>query len=411
MSPFRLLLPAALTILLAPVGLRADDDESTPAEEGEGGEGEEGPQRTGGSGLDRTEEDDVGSWTNEGTVEKKEEKKEEKKKKELAPEPSRSGTSGNWYEVTVECGSCANLLKQEFGIDDPLVMREFYDFVQINSDKKSGTFVYPSAGHKKVLGVVDKGSRLLVWQYVADTGSRLTDIYAVLWDLEVKASGGLLYGRKYEIQAWTDDAYEAVDKGYRAKQAFLPSSKLATYPDLAPVKGLSADKANFSIAETARIAFVGYAAFVRSDVSKDAIQAERDALTAAAEAEAKRLRDQQAWYGKAEVFIEQRSWTEAQSALLEARKLGMESSDLSYNLGLAYQMNKDYDGAIKEYQAVLALNPRDTDVRYNVARIYEKQKAWDKAITEYQVILKFDPEDGSARERLELLKAAREMVQ
>jgi tetratricopeptide (TPR) repeat protein len=250
-----------------------------------------------------------------------------------------------------------------------------------------------------------------LYAYAEDTGARLTDIWATVWDLDVKAKGGLLYGRKYEVQAWTAEAYEESGKGYKAKAAFLPTAKLLAYPDLAPVKGLTTDKANFSVSDNARITFVGYSAFVRSDVSKDAIEEEKAALRAAAEAEKKRVRDQKAWYAKGEKFVEERNWSEAQTSFLEARKLGLDSTDLSYNLGLAYQMNKDYPSAISEYQKVLGANPRDTDVRYNLARIYEKQKSWDNAIKEYQAILKFDPDDASARERLELLKAARDMVQ
>ena len=393
---------------------KGDDDDST-----EGGDEKEGdddataeePKRSGEGEIKREDGEDTEGWSQEGEVQKKEEKKEEVKKKEGAAEPTRVGNSGNWYEVSVDCGNCPSLLDQQFGIDDPNVMRQFYDFVQLAQDKKTGKFFLPSAGKSRTLFQVDKGSRILIYQYAEDTGARLTDTYATVWDMDVKAKGGLLYGRKYELQAWTAEAYDDNGKTYKAKQSFLPTGKLLTYPDLAPVKALTTDKANFSVAENARIAFVGYSAFVRSDVNKDAIEEDRTAQRAAAEANAKRLRDQKAWYGKGEKFVEDRNWTDAQAAFMEARKIGLDSTDLCYNLGLAYQMNKDYPAAIAEYQKVLGINPRDTDVRYNLARIYEKQKAWDNAIKEYQAILKFDPDDASARERLELLKAARDMVQ
>ena len=77
-------------------------------------------------------------------MEKKEVKKEVVKKRELAPEPKRYGNSGNWYEVQVECARCETLLDQKFGIEESLVMREFFDYIQIDSNKKGGKFVFPS---------------------------------------------------------------------------------------------------------------------------------------------------------------------------------------------------------------------------------------------------------------------------
>jgi tetratricopeptide (TPR) repeat protein len=389
------------------------DDLPGGEEDGEGkeGEGEQGGRRSGGPDIQREgDEDDVENWTLEGEQKVEEKKVEEKKKKELPPEPSRSGNSGNWYEVTVDCGSCPNLLGQKLGIEDPLVMREFYDYVQIASDRKSAKFVYPSIGQNRPMGIADKGSRVLLWQYILDTGSRLTDTYAYVWDLELKASGGLLYGRKYEVQAWTDAAYEDWEKGYRSKDSFISYSKLVSYAELAPVKGLTTEQARFQVGEDSRINFVGYAAFARSDVSIAAVEAEQEALKAAAEAEAKRLRDQKDWYKKGQKLIDEKEYSEALGSLLESRKLGFQSLDLHSDLGYVYYMLKDYENALKEYGAVLAVDPRDTEIRYNVARIYEKQKKWDEAIKEYQAILKFNPDDQGARERLELLRAARDMV-
>lgn len=380
-----------------------DDDDTTAS--GGGREGAPDPQRE--------DQDDVETWSYEGEkVEKTEEKKEDKRVgREIEPEPKRSGNTGNWYEVTVDCVRCPTLLDQTLGIDDPLVMRQFYDFIQIGSDHKTGKFVYPSIGENRPLGVSDKSSRVVVWIYVIDVGTRLTDTYAIIWDLEVKANGGLLYGRKYELQAWTDKAYADWERGYRADPNFIPVSKLVTYVDLAPVKALTNEDARFQVGEDARINFVGYAAFVRSDVDRAAIQAEQDRLRDEAEREAKRLRDQREYFKRGQSLMDSKEWEDALAALLKSKELGNEGSDLEYALGFTYFMLKDYEHAKQHYKAVLESDPRDTDVRYNLARIYEKEKDWDAAIREYQAILKFDPDDAGSRDRLELLKAARDMVQ
>ena len=356
-----------------------------------------------------TDGDDVDNWSDEGEVEKKEEKKEEVKKKELPPEPKRYGTSGNWYEVTVECARCATLLDQGLGLEDEMVMREFFDYIQIASNRKSAKFVYPSIGENRPLGVSDKGKRVLIWQYTVDVGTRLTDTYATLWDLSLHAKDGLLYGRRYEIQAWTEDAYEEWERGYRAKKSFISSSKLLSYAELAPVKALDTDNNRFQVGADSRIGFVGYAAFVRSDVDKAAIEDEQAGLREKSEQEAKRLRDQKEEYSKGQSYLDDKDWEGALKSFEKAASLGMETLDLHYELGFAYYKVGNFAKAKEHYAKILETDPRDTDVRYNLARIYEKEKDWDSAIREYQAILKFDPDDQVSRERLELLKTAREM--
>ena len=402
--PALLLLILALVLgLSAPVtSVRAEDEE-----ESEEGEGEE---EGGGPDISREDEDDVDNWSFEGEVEKKEEVKKEVKKKALPPEPKRNGNSGNWYEVSVECGGCETLLGQQLGIEDSLVMREFFDYVQIASDRKSGRFMYPSEGETISIGVRDGGKRVLLWEYAGDKGTRLTDTFATVWDLRRKAESGLLYGRKYEIQAWTAAAYSESDSGYKANQRFISSSKLLSYADLAPVKALTTEEPRFQVGENVRVSLVGYSAFVRSDIKLSAIAQEQERLKADAEAAAKRLRDQKEWFGKGEGHLDSRAWEDALAAFLKAREFGLDSLDLSFYLGFAFQRTGDFDNAIKEYRAVLKADPRDTDVRYNLARIYEKQKSWDEAIKEYQAILKFSPDDQGARDRLDLLRAARAMI-
>ncbi len=388
-------------LLVAPAALAQDEEEGEEEDEGDEGNPD----------IKRSDEDDVDDWSFEGETVKEEVKKEEKKEtRKLEPEPARNGSSGNWYEVSVDCASCENLLGQELGIEDSQVMREYFDYIQIDSKRRGGKFVFTSISENRPLGVSEKGKRVLIWQYVIDTGTRLTDTYATIWDMQIKADGGLLYGRKYEVQAWTADAYEDWDRGYQSKQSFIPVGKLNTYANLAPVKALTTEEPRFQVGDNARISFVGYSAFVRSDVSKAAIGKEQQELKAAAEAEAKRMRDQKEYFEKGERQLDDRDYEGAKTSFTQARALGLKSLDLAYNLGYTFYKVGDYDAAKAEYRIILDADPRDTEVRYNLARIHEKEKNFDEAIKEYQAILKFNPDDSSARDRLELLKAAREMI-
>ena len=401
--------------LAAPAAAYGQDEDPDFGDLEDEGDEDEKKDDEGGSddpNISREDEDDVDDWSFEGETKKEEVKKEVVKvKKELPPEPKRYGNSGNWYDVPVDCQECATLLNQTFGIEDSDVMREFFDFIQIDSDRRAGKFVFPSIGQNRPLGVKDGSERVLIWQYIVDEGTRLTDTYATLWDLGVHADGGVLYGRKYEIQAWTDEAYEGWEKGYKGKTSYIPVDKLKSYFDLAPVKKLTLEKRNFQVGDSSRVTFVGHSAFVRSDVSKEAIQKEQEALKARAEADAKRLRDQKEWFRKGEDALDDREWELAMTAFLKSRELGLDNLDLNYNLGFSYQKTKEYPKAIKEYSTILETDPRDIDVRFNLAQIYEKQKDFDAAIKEYQTILKFDPDDDASRDRLSLLRAAREMIQ
>jgi Tfp pilus assembly protein PilF len=175
------------------------------------------------------------------------------------------------------------------------------------------------------------------------------------------------------------------------------------------VKALDTDNNRFQVGADARITFGGFAAFVRSDIDKDAIEDEQTLLREKAEQEAKRLRDQKDEYSKGQSALDDKDWEAALTSFEKAASLGLDTLDLHYELGFAYYKVGNLSKAKTHYSKILKTDPRDTDVRYNLARIYEKEKDWDSAIREYQAILKFDPDDQVSRERLELLKIAREM--
>ena len=241
---------------------------------------------------------------------------------------------------------------------------EVFDFIQIDSNKKGGKFVFPSIGENRTLSVSDSGKRVLIWQYTVDVGTRLTDTYATIWDLGVHANGGLLYGRRYEVQVWTDDAYEEWERGYRSKPSFISSSKLKSYAALAPVKALDTENNRFQVGSDSRVSFAGYAAFVRSDVSQEAIADEQNGLREKAEEEAKRLREQGRFTGQDSDDKNGRDWL-----FEKAYSLSLESLDLHYELGFAYYKTGNLTKAKEHYGTILEVDPRDTDVRYNLARI------------------------------------------
>ena len=175
----------------------------------------------------------------------------------------------------------------------------------------------------------------------------------------------------------------------------------------APVKALDTENNRFQVgSDSSQLA--GYAAFVRSTprgpsrTSKQPSRKGRGRGQACARSEGR----VQAGQG----LLDDKDWP-ALCRVRESLPLGLESLDLHYELGFAYYKTGNPKKAKEHYGTILEADARDTDVRYNLARIYEKEKDWDSAIREYQAILKFDPDDQTSRDRLNLLKTAREMQQ
>ncbi len=51
----------------------------------------------------------------------------------------------------------------------------------------------------------------------------------------------------------------------------------------------------------------------------------------------------------------------------------------------------DFDGAEKEYLAVVEMDPKDVDVLFGLGRFYQEAKRWDKAFEAFEKILAIDP--------------------
>jgi hypothetical protein len=63
-----------------------------------------------------------------------------------------------------------------------------------------------------------------------------------------------------------------------------------------------------------------------------------------------------------------------------------------YNLGVAYQRQGRFDGAIREYQTAINLNPNHAKAYSNMGAVYHQQERLDDAIREYQTAIKLKPD-------------------
>ncbi|MCK6526538.1 tetratricopeptide repeat protein [Myxococcota bacterium] len=405
-----LALAAALAVMHPPGALAADEDggEEDPGEDpgGDPPEGAGDPSGGGESGegdpnIQRPDGEDASQWSYEG--EKVEEKKtlETTKKVDLAPEPPARGIAGAWYEVTTDCPSCETVLGQTLGIEEPLVMRQFFDQLVLEPDGKTGKIVYVNEGQNRPVVLLSaRDGRVIMAQYTVEQGARNSSaIYARIWDFRSLLDDHLLYGRKYQVTVSKEKAWTTWEKGYRADPAFMPEKELLTYATLSPIEGLTTEKKAFDLGDKARFELIGMNAWVRSDFSRDAYAALQKRIEAEQEAQRKRLADQQRHLESGDKKFSTKDYSGALADYKKARELGLDSTPVHFGLALTHHKLGQYSDAEREYVWVIDRDPKNIDVRYNLGLVYEKMDKLREALEQYQAVTKLDPDDDKAKEK------------
>lgn len=84
-----------------------------------------------------------------------------------------------------------------------------------------------------------------------------------------------------------------------------------------------------------------------------------------------------------------------------------EAFKLHYNLGLAYDKNRQFEEAAAEYEKALKINPYDADANYNIGVIYDEQlHEPKKAIFHYREYLRLAPEAKDTEQVVAWIKDA-----
>src|SRR5260370_26482914 len=88
--------------------------------------------------------------------------------------------------------------------------------------------------------------------------------------------------------------------------------------------------------------------------------------------------------------------------LLTASFLPALADDSAFTHAVQLHRSGDLDGAIREYQAVLAADPNRVDARSNLGAVFAKLGRYQEAIDAYQLALKTAPPDAAPFLRLNL---------
>ena len=73
------------------------------------------------------------------------------------------------------------------------------------------------------------------------------------------------------------------------------------------------------------------------------------------------------------------------------------------NRGNAYYKMGEFDRAIADFSAAIALNPNDAIAHYNRGNAYENKGDREQAIVDYRKALEINPSDQNAKEHLKRL--------
>ena len=85
----------------------------------------------------------------------------------------------------------------------------------------------------------------------------------------------------------------------------------------------------------------------------------------------------------------------------EERKHKVEDrKEIKQLLAEAYTINKDYEGALKEYRKILEEEPENVKVKVILADILSWEKRYDESISEYEKVLEIEPDNLEVQKKL-----------
>lgn len=107
------------------------------------------------------------------------------------------------------------------------------------------------------------------------------------------------------------------------------------------------------------------------------------------------------------IYLEQKNYKDAKSALSAALKIEPENDTFYNNLGLLYYEMEDYDQAIEAYEKSVSINDKIVSRLVNLGLAYFMNKKYRKAADQYEKAIILDPRNENY---IELLKKAEEKL-
>ena len=110
---------------------------------------------------------------------------------------------------------------------------------------------------------------------------------------------------------------------------------------------------------------------------------------------------------RAEVFQQQKKWTEAVESLREAIQLRPDDWEAHDRLGLQLAIQEKFQEAGEEFKAVVRLRPDRADGHLNLGIALARQGQLDEALAHLETARRLEPQNARAREFLEAIQQRR----
>lgn len=319
--------------------------------------------------------------------------------------------AGIWYDVAVECPFCLTFENQTLGLGQATAMLKYSDRIELTPTSKTGKLINRTQGTETVqrpfrLFVNSRKQQVIFIQYVEGDGERAAELYARVWVLTPMGGGKLLYGKRYQISAFSDDAFESRGKnGYKAKDKYLPAERILVLLDDVRIASLNEQRRVYQPSDQVRFGLDGAVAYVREGLTApDLAQAKQEAADRARERSSRETLYRTLVQKGDAAYAEDR-YDDALNQYKAASAILPEAALVHANLGAVYQVQNKLPEAEAAYRLALELDPSDIDSIFNQGSLMEQQGRLTEALELYRQVQEKRPQDAEARDKVNKLSA------
>ena len=322
--------------------------------------------------------------------------------------PAQMGIDGTWYEVTLDCAYCLRFEEHTITLDNKSTILDFADRLEIATQENSAGFFTRRGSEwlfaSAVLARHHRVGDIVVIQYPRNEGTLASDLYARVWVLTPLADGKILFGPRYLINAFSEEAFERVDGGAQPKESFLPRSSLVANLDDVRVYSLNDARRMYQPSPQVRISLDGVACFIRESTGEADIARAYQQARHQAEQREKRLTLFRTLVHQGDEAYHAADYEDALNRYKAASAIMPEIPIVHADLGAVYQVRNRLMEAEAAYRLAIELDPTDADTRFNLAQVLEQQGKLEDALAVYREVLKLSPDDQEANERVVKLR-------
>lgn len=318
--------------------------------------------------------------------------------------PAPKGLSGTWYEMTLDCPFCLSLEDQKIRLNDKETILHYGDRMEVAPDiehvaffKRSGADWTSEAaqGRKN-----EKKKTFTVLQYAEHRGEHTSSVFARIWVLTALADAKILYGRKYLVNAFADEAFEATEAGYRAQASYLTADILLANLDDVRVYSLNETRKMYQPSDQVRFVLDGASCYVRENVEEADFARAHDEVHEKKVQYDQRLDLFRTLVRQGDQAYHAADYEDALNRYKAASALLPEFSLVHADLGAVYQVQNKLPEAETAYRLAVELDPTDLDTRFNLAQVLEQQGRLAEALQLYRGVVEKRPNDAEANEHV-----------